>query len=174
MSRKEIYLQWIPCMNRWRNRRWRTRERKNTSGRASALLRNPIHRHPCRSQITSVGSETPLSLDPLHDERRDGKTEKRRRRKWVSFQIVEWTIRELPYTGRLLYILKDPVHLRFDLPKFQEPPPETFLGATNHGWRGSLGVVELTNKKRRTKINFSLNTSCHDAIAHRCKSQVTR
>jgi hypothetical protein len=27
-----------------------------------------------------------------------------------------------PYTGRLLYILKDPVRLRFDLPKFQEPP----------------------------------------------------
>jgi hypothetical protein len=37
------------------------------------------------SQITSVGSETLLSLDPLHGERRDGKAEKQRRRKWVSF-----------------------------------------------------------------------------------------
>jgi hypothetical protein len=151
MSRKEIYLQWIPCTNRWRNRRWRTRGRKSMSGRASALPRNLIHRHPCRSQITSVGSETPLSLDPLHGGRRDGKAEKQRRRKWVSFQRVEWTISDLPYTGRLLYILKDPVHLRFDLPKFQEPPPETSLRATNHGWRGSLGVVELTNKNTGQK-----------------------
>jgi hypothetical protein len=146
MSRK-IYLQWIPCTNRWRNRQWRTRGRKSVSGRASALPRNLIQRHPCRSQITSAGSETPLSLDPLHGGWRNGKAEKRRHRKWVSFQRVEWTVRELPYTGRLLYILKHPVRLRFDLPKFQEPPPETSLCATNRGWRGSLGVVELTNKK---------------------------
>jgi hypothetical protein len=144
MSRKEIYLQWIPCTNRWRNHRWRTRRRKS----ASALPRNLIHRHPCRSQITSIGSETPLSLDPLHGGRGNDKVEKRRRRKWVSFQRVEWTVREPPYTGRLLYILKDSIRLRFDLPKFQEPPPGTSLRATNRGWRGSLGVVELTNNKK--------------------------
>jgi hypothetical protein len=154
-------------MNRWSNSRWRTHGRKSTSGRASALPRNLIRRHPCRSKITSVGLETPLSLDPLHD----GKAEKRRHRKWVSFQRVEWTVSGFPYTGRLLYILKDPVHLRFDLPKFQEPPPGTSLHATNHGWRDNLGVVELTNKKRRTKINCSLNTPCHHVIAHRRKSQ---
>jgi hypothetical protein len=174
MRRKEIYLQWILCKNRWRKRRWRTHGRKSASGRASALPRNLIRWHPCKSQITSVGSETLLSLDLLHSGRRDGKAEKQRRRKWVSFQIVEWTMRELPYTGHLLYILKDPVCLRFDLPKFQKPPPGTSLRATNRGWRGSLGVVELTNKKRRTKINCSLNTPCHDVIAHRRKSQVTR
>jgi hypothetical protein len=103
MSRKEIYLQWISCMNRWR-----TCRRKSASGRASALPRNLICRHPCRSQITSVGSEAPLSLDPLHGGWRDGKAEKQWRRKWVSFQRDEWTVRDLLYTWRLLYILKDP------------------------------------------------------------------
>jgi hypothetical protein len=151
MSRKEIYLQWISCTTRWRNHRWRTRGRKSVSGRVSAHPRNLIRRPPCRSQITSVGLETPLSLDPLHGGRRDGKVEKRQRRKWVSFQRVEWTVRKHPYIGRLLYILKDPVRLRFDLPKFQESPPGTSLRATNRGWRGSLGVVELTNKKTQDK-----------------------
>jgi hypothetical protein len=146
MSRKEIYLQWIPCVNRWRNRRWRTRKRKSASGHASALPRNLIRWHPCRSQITSVGSETPLSLDPLHGGRRDGKAEKWWHRKWDSFQRVEWTMSWLPYTGRLLYILKEPDRLRFDLLKFHEPAPGTSLRATNRGWCGSLGVVELTNK----------------------------
>jgi hypothetical protein len=147
MSRKEIYLQWILCTNRWRNHRWRTCGRKSTSGRVSALPRNLIHRHPCRSQITSVVPETPLSLDPLHGGRGNDKAEKQRCRKWVSFQRVEWTVRELQYTGCLLYILKDPVCLRFNLSKFQESPPRTSLCATNRGWCDSLGVVELTNKK---------------------------
>jgi hypothetical protein len=119
--------------------------------RASALPINLIHRHLCRSQITSVSSETPLSLDLLHGGRRDGNAEKRWCIKWVSFQRVEWNVRKLPYTGRLLYILKDPVRLRFDLPKFQEPPPETSLRATNRSWRGNLGVVELTNKNTGQK-----------------------
>jgi hypothetical protein len=165
MSRKEIYLRWISCMKRWRNRWWRTRGMKSVSSRASALPRNLIRRHLCRSQITNVSLETPLSLDPLHGRRMDGKAEKRWCRKWVSFQRVEWTVSQLPYTRRLLYILKGTIHLRFDLTKFQEPPPGTSLRATNRGWRDSLSVVELTNKKCKTKINCSLNTPCHDAIA---------
>jgi hypothetical protein len=151
MSRKKIYLQWIMCTNRWRNRQWRAHGRKSVSGRASALLKNLIHRHPCMPQITSVGSKTPLSLNLLHGRRRDGKAEKQWRRKWVSFQRVEWIESDLPYTGCLLYILKDSIRLRFDLPKFHEPPSETSLRATNRSWRDSLGVVELTNKNTGQK-----------------------
>jgi hypothetical protein len=171
MSRKEIYLQWIPYTNRWRNCRWRTRGRNSTIGRASALPRNLIPWHPCRSQITSVGSATPLSLDPLHGGWGNGKAEKRRHRKWVSFQRVEWTVWEPPYAGRLLYILKDPVRLRFDLPKFQELPPGTSLRATNRGWRGSLGVVELTNKKTQDKNKLLIKHTM--PWRDRASSQVT-
>jgi hypothetical protein len=56
--------------NTWKEERERSCERTS---------QNLIHRHP--SQITSIGLETPLSLDPLHGGQRDGKAEKRRRRK---------------------------------------------------------------------------------------------
>jgi hypothetical protein len=110
--------QWISCINRLRNRRWRTRGRNSVNGRVSTLTKNLIHRHMCRSQITSVNSETSLSLDLLHGGRMDDKAEKRRRRKWVYFHRVEWTERVLLYAWCLLYILKDSARLRFDLSKF--------------------------------------------------------
>jgi hypothetical protein len=58
--------------NTWKEERERSCERTFQKSDSPA---------PVQASDHSVGSETPLSLDPLHGGRRNGKAEKRRRGK---------------------------------------------------------------------------------------------
>ena len=121
-------------------------------------------------QNVGGGSETPLSLDPLHDRRRDGRAEKRRhgelrRRGRVSCYsrlLSDWSMSAL-YRGVAATSWFDLMNFRNRPLKYlyMQPSGDLAHNVRAHvpispGWRGGLGVTFDNQINKRQKLNCCL------------------